>query len=99
MAGVYGDLAAGLQRDYPATAEVLRGMQGEEGVYRRGLIELCLRRFGEHIPMSRKTDARSWWLGLSYSYVLVLLQSQGLASGKAPTRHGDGCSDEWGRDV
>lgn len=57
---VYGDFAEGLQSDYPATAEIFRGMQAEEAEHRRGLIELYRQRFGEHIPLIRRQDVRGF---------------------------------------
>ncbi len=57
---IYGDFAEGLQSDYPATAQVLLGMQAEEADHRRGLIELYRQRFGEHIPLIRRQDVRGF---------------------------------------
>jgi rubrerythrin len=57
---IYGDFAEGLQSDYPATAQVLLGMQAEEAEHRRGLIELYRQRFGEHIPLIRRQDVRGF---------------------------------------
>jgi len=57
---IYGDFAEGLQKDYPATAQVFLGMQAEEAEHRRGLIELYRQRFGEHIPLIRRQDVRGF---------------------------------------
>ncbi|MGD0464726.1 MAG: iron exporter MbfA [Tepidisphaeraceae bacterium] len=57
---IYADFAEGLQADYPATAQIFRGMQNEEENHRRGLTELYRRRFGEHIPLIRRQDVRGF---------------------------------------
>jgi rubrerythrin len=57
---VYGDFAEGMKGDYPATAEIFRGMQAEEAEHRRGLMELYRQRFGEHIPLIRRQDVRGF---------------------------------------
>jgi len=57
---VYGDFAEALQKDYPATAEIFRGMQAEEADHRRKLIELYQSRFGEHIMLIRRQDVRGF---------------------------------------
>jgi rubrerythrin len=57
---VYGDFAEGLQTDYPATAQIFRGMQAEETEHRRSLSELYRQRFGEHIPLIRRQDVRGF---------------------------------------
>ena len=57
-ARIYADLAENLKTDYPATAEIFRGMVGQEEDHRRRLIETYRARFGEHIPLIRKQDVR-----------------------------------------
>ncbi len=57
---IYADLAENLKADYPATADVFRGMQAEEDGHRRRLIELYRTRYGEHIPLIRKQDVRGF---------------------------------------
>ncbi len=57
---IYADLAENLKADYPATADVFRGMQAEEDGHRRRLIELYRARYGEHIPLIRKQDVRGF---------------------------------------
>src|SRR6186997_750217 len=59
-ARIYADLAENLKADYPATAEIFRGMVGEEEDHRRRLIETYRTRFGEHIPLIRKQDVRGF---------------------------------------
>src|SRR5437868_3393948 len=53
-------MAENLKADYPATAEVFKGMQAQEDEHRRRLIEVYRQRFGEHIPLIRKQDVRGF---------------------------------------
>jgi len=57
---VYADFAEGLRRDFPASAAVFEGMRGEESGHRRRLIELFRDKFGDHIPLIRRHDARGF---------------------------------------
>jgi len=59
-ARIYGDIAEGLAADFPATAELFRGMQREESDHRRSLTELYRQRFGEHIPLIRRDDVKGF---------------------------------------
>jgi rubrerythrin len=57
---IYGDFAAAMRTDYPATAEIFRGMQAEEAEHRRKLFELYQSRFGDHIPLIRRQDVQGF---------------------------------------
>ncbi len=57
---IYADFAEGLRDTYPATAKVLEGMQVEESEHRRSLIETYRQRFGEHIPLIRRTEVKGF---------------------------------------
>jgi len=57
---IYGDFADGLRETYPATAKMFDEMQEEENGHRRSLIETFRQRFGEHIPLIRRTDVRGF---------------------------------------
>ena len=57
---VYADFAEGLRENYPASAAVFEGMQQEESVHRRRLIELFQERFGNHIPLVRRQDVKGF---------------------------------------
>lgn len=65
----YDDYAHSLHANYPDTAAVFAAMAKEESGHRRRLIELYKKRFGEFIPMIRRTDVRGFmkrssvWLG------------------------------------
>src|SRR2546423_9114818 len=59
-ARVYADFAAGLNADYPATAQIFKEMEAEEDEHRRKLIEDYRRRFGEHIPLIRREDVKGF---------------------------------------
>ncbi len=56
----YDDYAHFLQGNYPDTAAVFAAMAKEESGHRRRLIELYKKRFGEFIPMIRRTDVRGF---------------------------------------
>jgi len=57
---VYSDFADGLRETYPATAKMFEEMQEEESGHRRALIELFRQRFGEHIPLIRRSDVKGF---------------------------------------
>lgn len=57
---IYGDIAAGLRSDFPATATVFEKMREEESDHRRRLTEIYRQRFGEHIPMIRRSDVKGF---------------------------------------
>jgi len=57
---IYADFAEALATEYPATAEIFRGMMAEEANHRHVLIELHRQRFGEHIPLIRRQDVRGF---------------------------------------
>src|SRR3954469_16097339 len=59
-ARIYGDVAEGLQADFPATAGMFREMQREESGHRHSLTELYRQRFGEHIPLIRRDDVKGF---------------------------------------
>jgi len=59
-ARIYADFAAGLNADYPATAQIFSEMEAEEDEHRRKLIEDYRRRFGEHIPLIRREDVKGF---------------------------------------
>ena len=55
---VFADFAHELRSDYPDTALMFDDMAAEENEHRRQLIDLFVRRFGEHIPLVRRQDVR-----------------------------------------
>lgn len=65
----YDNYAHYLDASYPESATVFRVMSEEEAGHRRRLIELYRQRFGEFIPLIRRTDVRGFmprssiWLG------------------------------------
>lgn len=64
----YAEFAQRLRDAFPATARVLEEMQEEESEHRSILIDLFRSRFGDHIPMVRRSDVKgfvprpSWWM-------------------------------------
>ena len=65
----YANYAEYLKDTYPNTAEIFRAMSLEERGHRHRLIELYRKRFGDFIPLIRRTDVRGFmprtsiWLG------------------------------------
>ena len=57
---IYLDIAEGLRAEYPGSANVFTEMAGEEGDHRRRLLDLYREKFGEHIPLIRRTDIRGF---------------------------------------
>ena len=57
---IYADYANGLSESFPALAKVFSGMAEEENEHRRWLIELYVKKFGEHIPLIRRQDVRGF---------------------------------------
>ncbi len=57
---VYADFAEGLRQEFPASAAVFDGMRQEEIGHRQRLIDLYRAKFGEHIPLIRRTDVRGF---------------------------------------
>ena len=57
---IYADFAEGMRQDFPATATMFDGMREEESGHRRRLIELYQLKFGEHIPLIRRTDVKGF---------------------------------------
>jgi len=59
-ARIYGDVAEGLRAQYPATAKVFQEMKEEELEHHRGLTALYRQRFGDHIPLIRRSDVKGF---------------------------------------
>lgn len=59
-ARIYGDFADGLEENYPEQAAKFRAMRREEDGHRHRLLELYKKRFGEHVPLIRRTDVRGF---------------------------------------
>jgi len=57
---IYGDIAAGLRADYPATSSVFEEMQAEENDHRRRLTDMYRQRFGDHITLIRRQDVQGF---------------------------------------
>lgn len=57
---IYLDIAEGLRAEYPGSAKVFEEMAAEEGTHRRKLLDLYREKFGEHIPLVRRTDVRGF---------------------------------------
>jgi rubrerythrin len=80
----YDDYAHFLQANYPDTAAVFAAMAQEESSHRRRLIELYKKRFGEFIPMIRRTDVRGFmkrgsvWVGRPFGLDKVREQVEAM---------------------
>jgi rubrerythrin len=59
-ARIYADIADRLAKEYPATAKIFEGMRQEELEHHRRLTETYRKRFGEHIPLIRRTDVKGF---------------------------------------
>ena len=59
-ARIYGDFAEGLRETYPVTSKAFEEMQSEEGRHRQQLIQRFQVRFGEHIPLIRRSDVKGF---------------------------------------
>jgi rubrerythrin len=60
-ARIYRDFAENLRADFPATADLFTKMAAEEDGHRHRLIEAYRQRFGEHIPLIRRTDVKGFY--------------------------------------
>lgn len=58
---IYGSFADGLRENYPASAKIFEAMAAEEDGHRRRLIELFREKFGERIPLVRRSDIRGFY--------------------------------------
>jgi rubrerythrin len=59
-ARIYADIAKRLHADYPSTAEMFTEMQKEELEHQQRLTKIYQKRFGEHIPLLRRTDVKGF---------------------------------------
>jgi erythrin-vacuolar iron transport family protein len=57
---ILGDFSQTLRVSYPATAKLLTEMQEEESAHRASLLELYRSRFGDHIPLIRRSDVKGF---------------------------------------
>jgi rubrerythrin len=57
---IYSDFAERMRDNFPATAKIFDEMRQEESGHRRVLIEMYKKKFGEHIPLVRRTDVRGF---------------------------------------
>ena len=80
----YDDYAHFLQGNYPDTSAVFAAMAKEESGHRRRLIDLYRSRFGEFIPMIRRTDVRGFmkrnsvWLGQPFGIEKIREQVEAM---------------------
>jgi rubrerythrin len=59
-ARTYDDIAARLGAEYPATGKIFEGMRQEELEHHRRLTEMYVKRFGDHIPLIRRSDVKGF---------------------------------------
>jgi rubrerythrin len=57
---IYADFADGLRETFPATARLFEEMVEEESRHRASLIEQFQKRYGEHIPLIRRSDVKGF---------------------------------------
>lgn len=53
---IFSEYADGLKDEYPASAKIFQHMAAEENEHRRTLIDLHIEKFGDHIPLIRRSD-------------------------------------------
>jgi rubrerythrin len=59
-ARIYEDLAAGLQKEHPQVADEFRKLRADEDGHRHRLLTLFRERFGDHVPLLRRTHIRGF---------------------------------------
>jgi len=57
---IYGDFAEGLSKNFPATARIFEKMRDEESDHRRRLLGQYKVRFGDHLPLIRRSDVKGF---------------------------------------
>jgi erythrin-vacuolar iron transport family protein len=57
---IYRDFAAGLREQYPASAKVFDEMADEEVHHRTMLFDLYRKKFGDYLPLIRRTDVKDF---------------------------------------
>jgi rubrerythrin len=57
---IYGAYAERVKADYPSTGKILEEMRDEESEHRRTLIDLFKARFGDNIPLVRRSDVKGF---------------------------------------
>src|SRR5262249_7309438 len=57
---IYGAYAERVKADYPSTGTILEEMREEESEHRRTLIDLYKARFGDNIPLVRRSDVKGF---------------------------------------
>jgi len=57
---VYAEFAEGLKKNFPATARIFEKMREEESEHRRRLMDEYKLRFGDHLPLIRRTDVKGF---------------------------------------
>jgi rubrerythrin len=74
---IFAEFAEGLRKDFPATAHIFEEMRDEENDHRHMLLDLYKQRFGDHLPLIRRTDVKGFthhkpfWLGPAFSLPAV----------------------------
>src|SRR5258708_36334584 len=57
---IYGEFADALREEYPSTAEMFEEMRQEEVGHRDRLFAMFRQRFGDHIPLIRRGNAKGF---------------------------------------
>jgi rubrerythrin len=57
---IYMEYVEGLRDSFPASAKVFQEMAEEENQHRRWLIDLFRQKFGDHIPLIRRSDVKGF---------------------------------------
>lgn len=81
---IYGEYADALHESFPSSAKVFEQMAAEENQHRRWLIELFRQKFGEHIPLIRRSDVKGFinhepiWLMKPLALEMVRRQAEAI---------------------
>jgi rubrerythrin len=57
---IYSEFAEGLRKDFPGSARIFEKMRDEESDHRRMLLDMYRVRFGDHLPLIRRTDVKGF---------------------------------------
>jgi rubrerythrin len=79
---IYADFAERLRAEYPDSAKIFLDMSAEENAHRRSLIDLYALKFGQHIPLIRRSDVR----GFTHRRPVWQLQRLGIESVRQAAR-------------
>ena len=84
---IYGEFAEGLRKNFPATARIFETMREEESEHRRRLLDQYKLRFGDHLPLIRRTDVKRIYPSQA---ILAWVHAQHQIGAECGRHHGTG---------